>query len=83
MTTKRYFYPGVLFFLLFPLWLLAEEQDGAQSLDDIMKKASEAEKAEDCETAYNLYNSALGEVELLDAEKYKNKIKELRSVLTT
>ncbi|MCX7944599.1 MAG: hypothetical protein N2746_08845 [Deltaproteobacteria bacterium] len=48
-----------------------------------MKKAAEAEKVEDCETAYNLYNAALGEVELLDEEKYKNKIKELRSIITT
>ncbi len=68
---------------LFSIFLYAQESEGTQSLDDFMKKAAEAEKMEDCETAYNLYNSALGEVELLDAEKYKNKIKELRSIITT
>ncbi|MGB9599439.1 MAG: hypothetical protein ACPL7I_02710 [Myxococcota bacterium] len=68
---------------LFSIFLYAQESEGTQSLDDFMKKAAEVEKMEDCETAYNLYNSALGEVELLDAEKYKNKIKELRSIITT
>ncbi len=63
--------------------ICAQESEGVNNLDDFMKRAAEAEKAEDCETAYNLYNSALGEVELLDAEKYRNKIKELRSVITT
>ena len=70
--------------VLFSFALYAEEAaEGSDSLDSLMKRASEAEKMEDCETAYNLYNSALGEVELMDAEKYKNKIKELRSVITT
>ena len=70
--------------VLFSFSLYAEEAaEGSDSLDSLMKRASEAEKMEDCETAYNLYNSALGEVELMDAEKYKNKIKELRSVITT
>jgi archaellum component FlaC len=70
--------------VLFSFALYAEEAaEGSDSLDSLMKRASEAEKMEDCETAYNLYNSALGEVELMDAEKYRNKIKELRSVITT
>lgn len=72
-----------IFFLMLPSVLFAQGADDLQNLDELMKRAVEAEKAEDCETAYNLYNSALGEVELLDAEKYNKKIKELRSVITT
>lgn len=81
---KLYFSATICLFLLFlPTVLYAQETTDKDNLDSLMKMASEAEKMEDCETAYNLYNSALGEVELLDTEKYKNKVKELRSVLTT
>ncbi|GEM_PF-3470130 len=82
MTNFKFLIFIVIFSLFTPI-LSAQENEGMKSLDDFMKKASEAEKMEDCETAYNLYNSALGEVELLDAEKYRNKIKELRSVIST
>ncbi len=83
MTKRIVFLFSFSVFLISFAWVNAQESEGTQTLDDYMKRANEAEKAEDCETAYNLYNSALGEVELLDAEKYKNKIKELRSVITT
>lgn len=84
MIKKIFFFLSIfLIVITFTSISFAQESEGIKSIDDLMKKAAEAEKSEDCETAYNLYNSALGEVELLDAEKYKNKIKELRSVITT
>lgn len=82
MMTNR-FYLFTTISVLLSIALHSYEATAEDSLDSLMRMAQEAEKIEDCETAYNLYNSALDQVELLDAEKYKDKIKELRSVITT